>query len=220
VAYRKLFGVAWLVCGILGAGCSNGKGRVAYDVDDDPPPASGDQPPVSPDRPNGNPDRPPNDSEQPPANSDAPSNSGQLQELCEKLCEVVDRCASQGNDMEGMDTRELCAQGSCMLPANVQIPCANELAGALDCVLGLSNLCAADGSEVNQANALECRDSVAAYSECSEGISSGGPEPEPEPSCTPAGRCRGCMDDCETCFCEIADDQTPDPMACTDECTP
>ena len=126
--------------------------------------------------------------------------------------------------MDGMDTAEFCAQGSCMLPANVQIPCATELVGVLDCALGLSDLCAPDGSDVDEANALECRDSVQAYARCSDSISTDNPgtnpDPRPEPSCTPAGGCRGCMSDCLTCTCEIADDQTPDPMACVDACTP
>jgi hypothetical protein len=83
--------------------------------------------------------------------------------------------------MDGMGTATLCEQGSCMLPADVQFPCAHELVGLLDCALGLSDLCAPDGSELDEANALECRDSVQAYERCSDSISIDGPGSDSDP---------------------------------------
>ena len=204
MAFRNVFGLALLLGGVLAVGCGGSSGKVTHDLGDDPPPTSGDQPPLNPDRPSGSDDQPPSSSGRPPSNPDSPS-GGRLQELCSKLCEVIDRCDT-GANMDGMDTSDLCSEGGCRLPPGIvetAIPCGNEMIALLDCALGLSNLCAADGSPQDEANEQQCREAIQGFERCDEYEPPDTDPPDPpnnEDDCTIAGGCE-CENPCQECYC-------------------
>jgi hypothetical protein len=233
VALRKLFAVAMVLGGTLAVGCGGATGKSAFDpVDDEPPNNATDQPPANPDRPSGNTDRPPSSNpDRPPSNPDSPG-GGRIQELCDKLCQVVDRCDT-GMNMGDTDVGALCEMGFCTIPAGtpVQVPCLDEIIGLFDCALSLPDLCAAEDSSQAAANQQACRDPFEGFGTCFENeygtpIDNPGDddgdddddEPPTQASCTQAGGCQNCASDCLSCYCQIADDATPDPMECNEEC--
>jgi hypothetical protein len=232
VALRKLFAVALVLGGTLAVGCGGATGKSAFEPVDDEPPANTEQPALNPDRPSSNTDRPPSSNpDRPPSNPDSPG-GGRIQELCDQLCELVDRCDT-GMNMGDAEVGELCGMGFCTIPAGtpVQVPCLDEIVGLFDCALSLPNLCAAEGSSQAAANQEACRDSLQTFGTCfeneykppvTENPGSDDDEDDDTPpaqsTCTPGGDCLGCASDCLTCYCQIADQPTPDPMACNDAC--
>lgn len=229
MAFRKLFAVTVVLGAALAVGCGGTTGKSAFEPADDQAPNNGtDQPPLNGDQPTTNPDRAPsNSSDRPPLNPDSPG-GGQLQELCDKLCQVVDRCDL---DMGDVNASELCGMGFCTIPAGVQVqvPCVDEIVSLFDCALSLPNLCAPEDSPQAEANAAKCLDSFETFSSCVGDNYEPPSEPDPRPgngdppaggTCTPAGGCQNCMSDCLSCYCQIADDPMPDQMACIDACTP
>jgi hypothetical protein len=234
VALRKLFAVAMVLGGTLAVGCGGATGKSAFDpIDDEAPNNATDQPPANTDQPSGSTDRPPSSNpDRPPGNPDSPG-GGRIQELCDKLCEVVDRCDT-GMNMGDAEVGELCGMGFCTIPVGtpVTVPCLDEIIGLFDCALSLPNLCAADGSAQDEANQRVCQDSLQSFGTCFETEYqppvTGNPDddddddgdPPTQMSCTPAGGCQGCASECLSCYCQIADDPMPDQMACVDACAP
>lgn len=232
MALRKLFAVAMVLGGTLAVGCGGTTGKSAFDPVDDDAPSNTDQPPANPDQPSGSDDRPPSSNpDRPPSNPDSPG-GGRIQELCDKLCEVVDRCDT-GMNMGDAEVGELCGMGFCTIPAGtpVQVPCLDEIIGLFDCALSLPNLCAADGSPQDEANQRVCQDSLESFGTCFE-VEYEPPTDNPDPgdddddnppvgqTCTPTGGCQNCASDCLSCYCQIADDEMPDQTMCTEACMP
>jgi hypothetical protein len=135
-------------------------------------------------------------------------------------------------NMGDVEVGELCEMGFCTIPAGtpVTVPCLDEIIGLFDCALSLPNLCAADGSAQDEANQQVCQDPLESFGTCFENEyeppstdNPGEEDPDPpgeQPSCTPAGGCENCASECLSCYCEIADDPTPDQMMCIEACTP
>lgn len=233
MALRNFVVVAMVLGGTLAIGCGGATGKSSFDPVDDDAPASTDQPPTNLDQPSGSTDRPPSSNpDRPPSNPDSPG-GGRIQELCDKLCAVVDRC-DIGMNMGDAEVGDLCEMGFCAIPAGtaVQVPCLDEIVGLFDCALSLPNLCAAEGSSQAAANQQACRDSLEGFGTCIENeygtpIDNPGTDdddgdddgdPPVQQSCTPAGGCQGCASDCLSCYCQIADDPTPDQMSCVEAC--
>jgi hypothetical protein len=173
VALRKLFAVAIVLGGSLAVGCGGASGKSAYDPDADQeaPNTAGDHPPNNAgDSPSADTDRPPSNTDRPASNPDAVG-GGRLKELCNKLCELVDRCSSGTMMDESMDLADVCANDGCnQIPpgAEAQIPCLQESLDLFDCILGLPNLCLDEDTEQGGAEVEVCSDAVKASSDCAE----------------------------------------------------
>jgi hypothetical protein len=220
--------VAIVLGGTLAVGCGGSTGKVAFDPgDDEAPNNAGDQPPLNGDQASNNPDRPPSNTDRPASNPDG-LGGGRFKELCNKLCEFVDRCVDGTRMDDSIELTEVCAQDGCSkIPAGAEarVPCLQESLDLFDCILSLPNLCSVASSGEDDAPGAEaCHDAVEASAACAErtGSTMMMPDDDNPPageSCTPPGGCRGCPDECATCTCQQASMQTPDLMACVDVCT-
>jgi len=211
ISLAALFAAAVVACG--GGGTGEGSGNPTDTIPGSEQPSYNDQAPsVNPNAPGNSYDPLPTSDDQPGSNPGGspgggggplPGGSGAV---CSRLCTgLASKQCDVGSPVEcTADCNEALTEGEFA-------GCFNELVAFYDCLLASpSFVCVVneDGTpgEPNfddEEVLAGCETQVLDYVDC-VGVD---PEPQPEPACSAADQCEGCVDVCDACLCALDDEE-------------